>query len=114
YGLGDPISKKEKERRKSLVMELQREISDEKNQQLVGSTQKVLIDRIEGSLFVGRTERDAPEIDNEVYVRSDKILRVGDFRQVAIESASEYDLYACLPEGNARVVEGNSIQEQTV
>ncbi len=113
YGLGDPVSRKEKERRRSLVMELQREISEEKNQLLVGSTQKVLIDRVEAGLYVGRTERDAPEIDNEVYVRSDEILTVGDFHQVAIESASEYDLYACLKDRHARVVEGKSTREQT-
>lgn len=125
YGLGDPVSKKEKERRKSLVMELQREISEEKNQLLVGSTQTVLIDRVEAGQYIGRTERDAPEIDNEVYVRSNKILTVGDFHQVAIESASEYDLYACLlnesiydpvgsrrPDRHARVVEGNGTRKQ--
>lgn len=99
YGLGDPVSSDEKERRKSLLMELQRNISEEKNNKLVGSTQKVLIDRKEGSLFVGRTEYDAPEIDNEVYVRNGGHLSIGNFCDVAIESASEYDLYACFANG---------------
>lgn len=94
YPLGDPVSADEKERRKGLVMELQKEISLRKNEALVGTTQKVLLDRKDGSLYVGRTERDAPEIDNEVYVRSESALEIGSFCEVAIESASEYDLYA--------------------
>jgi len=102
YPLGDPVSAKEKEHRKSLVMELQREISAQKNEALIGTRQKVLIDRAEGGEFVGRMERDAPEIDNEVYVSAEENLSVGSFYDVAIESASEYDLYA-------RVVEGNNI-----
>ena len=93
HGLGDPVSAKEKEGRKSLVMELQREISEEKNELLIGTTQKVLIDSFENGQFIGRTERDAPEIDNEVYVTSDSHLAVGSFCDIAIESASDYDLF---------------------
>jgi ribosomal protein S12 methylthiotransferase len=122
FELGDPHSHEEKERRKSLVMELQQEISVEKNERLVGTMQRVLLDRYESGCFVGRTERDAPEIDNEVFVtpprgrpldestyglveshrpaptlsgagRPDDRLEIGDFCEVAIESATEYDLY---------------------
>ncbi|MBI5473849.1 MAG: 30S ribosomal protein S12 methylthiotransferase RimO [Ignavibacteriae bacterium] len=102
YDLGDPISADEKERRKSLVMELQQGISEAKNSALIGTTQKVIVDRAEGDQFVGRTERDAPEIDNEVYISGDAMLHSGDFCQVAIESASEYDLYA-------RVIDGETL-----
>jgi ribosomal protein S12 methylthiotransferase len=93
FGLGDPHSHEEKERRKAHLMELQQEISVEKNERLVGTTQRALLDRYESGCFVGRTERDAPEIDNEVYVTPDASLKVGEFCTVEIESASEYDLY---------------------
>jgi len=98
FPLGDPISQKEKERRMKMVMELQRQISEENNFRLIGSSQKVLIDRLEGDRYVGRTERDAPEIDNEVYVSARGGLRVGDFIDVDIEDASEYDLYGTASE----------------
>ncbi len=104
YDLGDPVSAEEKERRKSLVMQLQQEISDIKNDALIGTTQKVIVDRVEGDQFVGRTERDAPEIDNEVYISGDALVRCGDFCQVAIESASEYDLYARVIDGQSPLV----------
>lgn len=93
FDLGDPHSHEEKERRKSLVMELQQEISVEKNERLVGTTLRVLLDRYESGCFVGRTEHDAPEIDNEVFVTPDASLKIGEFSAVEIESASEYDLY---------------------
>ena len=96
YELGDPVSSKEKERRKALVMELQQEISEERNEKLVGTVQKVLIDRVDGDEYVGRTERDAPEIDNEVFIVDSDALAVGGFHDIAIESSSEYDLYGRL------------------
>ncbi len=102
FGLGDPHSHEEKDRRKSLVMELQQEISVEKNERLVGTTQRVLLDRYESGCFVGRTERDAPEIDNEVFVTPDKRLKVGNFCDVEIESASEYDMYGRLSDTDKR------------
>lgn len=94
YPLGDPVSSKEKERRKALVMEVQQEIAEQHNAALIGTRQRVVIDRVEADRYVGRTERDAPEIDNEVYIGSSRPLSVGSFYEVAIESASEYDLYA--------------------
>lgn len=93
YPLGDPVPADEKERRKRLVMELQQVISEEKNNALIGSEMRVLIDRFEGGQAVGRSERDAPEIDNEVYVEGADGVNVGEFCRVAIVGASEYDLY---------------------
>ncbi|MCK5571520.1 MAG: 30S ribosomal protein S12 methylthiotransferase RimO [Bacteroidetes bacterium] len=92
FSLGDPVSAREKDRRRSLVMELQGEISENRNARLVGTRRKVLIDREEKEIFVGRTEHDAPEIDNEVYVRSTQGLQVGTFCSVDIVEAYEYDI----------------------
>jgi ribosomal protein S12 methylthiotransferase len=101
YELGDPITEEEKERRKSAIMAAQQEISEEKNRELTETTQRVLIDRMEDGMFIGRTERDAPEIDNEVFVNSPRLLSVGEFVDVDIEDATEYDLYGRLHvEGN--------------
>ena len=94
YPLGDPFPQKEKDRRKDLVMELQREISQAGNDRLVGTHQKVIIDRVEETTYVGRTERDAPEIDNEVFIESTEHMKVGTFCDVEIVDAYEYDLVA--------------------
>jgi ribosomal protein S12 methylthiotransferase len=94
YDLGDPIPNEVKEERRSRVMELQQRISEERNESLVGTELKVLIDRRDGEFFVGRTEWDAPEIDQEVYVRSSSNLANGVFVQARITHISEYDLYA--------------------
>ena len=93
YGLGDPVPADEKERRKGAIMELQKGIALEQNEQAVGSRLRVMIDRAEGPLYVGRTEYDAPEIDNEVFVTSPAPLQPGTFVDVEIHDATEYDLY---------------------
>jgi ribosomal protein S12 methylthiotransferase len=93
HPLGDPVSAVEKDRRLAEVMEIQQHISREKNERCVGTRRTVVIDRQEGDVYVGRTEKDAPEIDNEVYVRSPRPLRIGGFYDVDIEDASEYDVY---------------------
>ena len=93
YVLGDPVPLKEKEARRDAVMELQQEISLARNERLVGTRVRVLIDRWEDGRFVGRTEHDAPEIDNEVYVESSVPLAIGQFCEVDIQSVSEYDVY---------------------
>jgi ribosomal protein S12 methylthiotransferase len=93
YGLGDPISENEKEHRKSLVMELQKEISENINSSLIGSRQRIIIDEFDGESYLGRTERDAPEIDNEVIVTTMQHLAKGSFVDVDIVDASEYDIY---------------------
>jgi len=102
YELGDPISKKEKQRRISEVMTLQESISYDKNQHLVGSTMQVLIDRIEDGVAFGRTEYDAPEVDNEVIIQgaSDTFevssLAVGQFYPVNITDAEAFDLFGSI------------------
>ena len=75
-------------------MDIQKDISSEKNHAKVGQTFKVLFDRKEGEYFVGRTEHDSPEVDNEVLVKGKKnYLRIGDFANIKITEATEYDLY---------------------
>jgi ribosomal protein S12 methylthiotransferase len=93
YELPDDVSPEEKQSRASRLMQIQQEISIEKNEALVGKTMKVLFDRKEGGYFVGRTEMDSPEVDNEVLVPADKYyVRIGDFANVRITEAMEYDL----------------------
>lgn len=75
-------------------MDLQRDISMQKNLQKIGKTFKVLIDRNESNHWVGRTEFDSPEVDNEVLIPAqEQYLRVGDFYNVEITDAMEYDLF---------------------
>ena len=93
YDLGDPVPEKEKERRKSTIMQIQQSISERKNQLLIKTTQRSIVDRFENGVYVGRTERDAPEIDNEVFIRSSRNLGIGDFVNVDIDDATEYDLF---------------------
>jgi len=92
HPLGDPVPAGEKERRRSLVMELQREISASRNAGLIHTRRRVIIDREEDGLSVGRTEHDAPEIDNEVFVRANEELGPGTFCDVDIVEAYEYDV----------------------
>ena len=75
-------------------MEIQEKISLEINRERMGQTLKVLIDRLEGGDFIGRTEYDSPEVDNEVIIgASNNYLRVGDFAAIKINDATEFDLY---------------------
>ena len=86
-----------KKERADMIMELQSGISHELNQLKIGKTYKVLFDRVEGDYFIGRTEFDSPEVDNEVLVlKSDGFIRLGDFANVTITSADHYDLYGKL------------------
>jgi ribosomal protein S12 methylthiotransferase len=95
HKLVDDVPEEVKKERAAELMEVQREISNELNEKKVGKTFKVLIDRKEGGYFIGRTEHDSPEVDNEVLVKADKdtYLRVGDFANIKITSAEDYDLY---------------------
>ena len=94
HSMADEVPEEEKQARANEIMELQEGISWEINQQKVGQTLKVLIDRKESGNFVGRTEFDSPEVDNEVLVDASKhYLRVGDFAQIKITEATEFDLY---------------------
>ena len=94
HGLEDNKPQELKDERAAEVMEVQQQISNELNQKKVGQTFKVLFDRKEGGYFIGRTEFDSPEVDNEVLVPAkDAYVRVGDFANVKITSAEEFDLY---------------------
>lgn len=94
YELDDDIPQEEKQRRANEVMEVQQDISYDLNQEKVGQTLKVLIDKKEGGYFVGRTEGDSPEVDNEVLISAkENYVRLGDFAQVKITEASDFDLY---------------------
>jgi ribosomal protein S12 methylthiotransferase len=90
----DDIPQEVKEARAAELMELQEGISLALNQQKVGNTYRVLFDRKEGGYFIGRTEYDSPEVDNEVLVSAENTyIRIGDFANVKISSAEEFDLY---------------------
>jgi ribosomal protein S12 methylthiotransferase len=92
--LDDNISEAEKNERAARVMEVQQQISSAKNQKKIGQEFKVLIDKVESGYFVGRTEFDSPEVDNEVLIDASKYyLRIGDFAQIRITDAEEFDLY---------------------
>lgn len=92
--LGNPIDETVKEDRKSEIMEIQKEISFEKNKTQIGRKIKVIIDDIEGEYFIGRTEWDAPEVDGEVLIKADdKMLKLGEFYFIEIVDCNEYDLF---------------------
>ena len=94
YEMEDNIAAEVKASRASRLMEIQQEISFQKNQAKIGKTFKVLFDRKEGGYFIGRTEGDSPEVDNEVLVSAaDHYVRVGDFADVTITDAQDYDLF---------------------
>jgi len=93
HTMTDDVPDEIKQERADTVMELQQGISLEINRTRVGQTLKVIIDRKEGDHYVGRTEYDSPEVDNEVLISAtDQYLRVGDFTEVKITGASEFDL----------------------
>ena len=95
YSFTDDVPDETKQERVESVMGLQQGISLELNQAKIGKTYKVLIDRKEGGSFYGRTEFDSPDVDNEVILdATNKYLRIGDFVQAKITSASEFDLMA--------------------
>ncbi len=92
HDMEDDVPAEVKEERASRLMDIQREISLRKNEALVGKTLKVLFDRREAGYFIGRTEFDSPEVDNEVHVSVAEGLDVGMFADVLITEATEYDL----------------------
>ena len=94
YTLEDSIPAEVKQKRAEELMALQEQISHKKNQAKIGQTFKVLFDRKEGEYFVGRTESDSPEVDNEVLVKAqDNFVRIGDFANIVIDSAESFDLF---------------------
>ena len=92
YDLKDTLSSEEKEARAQEIMEVQQEISYEKNQEKVGKEYKVIVDKLEAGRYLARTEFDSVEVDNEVIITSDKKLPIGDFVNVRITKAYDYDL----------------------
>jgi len=94
YSLNDDVPADVKQERAEAVMDIQQGISASLNQEKVGQEFNVLFDRKEGDYFIGRTEFDSPEVDNEVLVKAeDHYLRIGDFAQIKIDKAEEFDLY---------------------
>lgn len=92
YNLTDDVPAVEKERRAQEIMAVQQEISLELNQKKVGQTFKTIIDKKEAGRYLGRTEFDSVEVDNEVIIQSDKKLKIGEFVNVKIKKAFDYDL----------------------
>jgi ribosomal protein S12 methylthiotransferase len=92
YNLKNDIPEEEKERRAQEIMEVQQEISYRKNEEKVGRTFKVIVDKKEAGKYLGRTEFDSVEVDNEVIINSEKKLIPGDFVNVKITKAYDYDL----------------------
>ena len=95
YNLKDDVPDDIKQARANEIMEIQSQISWELNQTKIGRTYKVVIDRKEGKYFVGRTEFDSPDVDNEVLIDASRVyLKIGEFSNVIITDASDFDLYA--------------------
>lgn len=97
FGFEDDVDEDTKEERASRLMAIQQEISLNKNEEKIGKSFKVLIDRKESGYFVGRTEYDSPEVDNEVLISaSENYCRIGDFCTVKITDSTDFDLYGNL------------------
>lgn len=95
YNLTDDVPEGVKMQRANAIMEIQSQISWELNQEKIGKTFRCLIDRKEGNYFIGRTEFDSPDVDNEVLIDAKKFyVKTGDFVNVKIIDAMDYDLYA--------------------
>ncbi len=94
FTMDDDVPEEVKEERMVQLMELQQDISLDLNRNKIGQTFKVMVDRKEGGSYIGRTEFDSPEVDNEVIIKSDEYLRAGEFVEVKVIAASEFDLTA--------------------
>ncbi len=95
YNLEDNVPEEVKMQRANEIMEIQSQISWELNQQKIGQTYRVVIDRKEGEYFVGRTEFDSPDVDNEVLIKAaDFYLKTGEYTTVKVIDAADFDLYA--------------------
>lgn len=94
YNLVDNVTEIEKQRRLKKIMSIQKEISRELNQKKIGNEIKCLIDRFESGYYIGRSEYDSPDVDNNILIKSENIhLRIGEFYNVIIDDASDYDLF---------------------
>lgn len=94
FDIPDRIPMKEKLLRQKLLLDVQRENSLEANRNSIGKNFKVLVDREEEDYFIGRTYKDAPEIDQEVYINKNKEIKIGNFSEVKIYDSEEFDLFA--------------------
>ena len=94
FDLADDVPAEVKQQRAAEIMEIQQEISQQLNQLKTGKTFSVLIDRQEGDYFIGRTEFDSPEVDNEVLIKNTTKLKIGEFYTAKITGADAFDLYA--------------------
>ena len=95
FNLVDDVPQEVKQQRANEIMEIQSQISWELNQEKIGKTFKVIIDRKDGNHFIGRTEFDSPDVDNEVLIDATEIyLKTGEFYDVKIHEAADFDLYA--------------------
>ncbi len=105
YALGDPVPDEVKQQRVAELMEIQEQISLEKNQSRIGKTYRCIIDRIEGEYLIGRTQYDSPEVDDEVLIPASGTAcrpHPGDFVDVCITDATEHDLMGRLAAPNCR------------
>lgn len=114
YNLPDDVHEEEKQSRLDALIDIQQQISYDLNQKKIGKTYKVLIDRSEGEYWIGRTEYDSPEVDNEVLIPIEQKAEAGSFVMAKINAAEEFDLYAdivedCNPEKQS-AKEGNTQQ----
>ncbi len=95
YNLGDTIPKNVKIQRQKKIMEIQKEISLEKNNELINKELKVLVEAFEGDFYIGRSYRDAPEVDGEVLINFENgTIKTGEFYNVTVYDCNEYDLFA--------------------
>ena len=95
----DDVPTATKKRRAATIMEVQRKLSLTRNEAMIGAELKVIVDKREGEYWVCRSEYDSPEVDPEVLVKSRKRLEIGEFYQVKITGADEYDLYGEVVKG---------------
>ncbi|MDR0229745.1 MAG: radical SAM protein, partial [Flavobacteriaceae bacterium] len=94
YSLEDNVPEEVKQQRANEIMEIQAQISFDLNQEKVGQTLRCIIDRKEGTEFIGRTEFDSPDVDNEVRIDATQhYLKIGEFANIHIDSAYEFDLF---------------------
>jgi len=97
YNLVDDVTEIEKQRRLEKIMSIQKEISRELNQKKIGNEIRCLIDRFESGYYIARSEYDSPDVDNNILIKSDNIhLRIGEFYNVIIDDASDYDLFGSI------------------
>ena len=97
YNLVDDVAETEKQRRLEKIMSIQKEITRELNQKKIGNKIRCLIDRFESGYYIGRSEYDSPDVDNNILIKSDNIhLRIGEFYNVIIDDASDYDLFGSI------------------